>query len=179
MKKAHFRFHIIPALILVLFSSNLFAKILPLPDYKKHNEFLNKRKDKEIYLGINININVIDNWCPIIEPDYTDNKRIRNHKIGLYLGKIIFIKNKRGILVPKYIPSNIEILEQELEKINPLWLDELNKHFTAPAKVKDYGMGERYGTYTPNNIKVLCQKSKTQHHPKQRTNSFLFYRTSY
>lgn len=63
MKKPNFIY--ILALILVLFSSNLFSNILPMPDYKTHGELLRNRKDKEIDLGINTNINVIDSWCPI------------------------------------------------------------------------------------------------------------------
>lgn len=62
IKKPNFIYILL--LILVLFSSNLFANnIGPVLDLKHHKEFLKNRKDKAIYLGINTNINSFDDAC--------------------------------------------------------------------------------------------------------------------
>ena len=130
-------------------------KIARRPDYEAHNQFLRSRKEKEIYLGINTNINYLDDWCP--NPAYG----VVNHKAGLFLGKIIFKKNKYGNLAPHYIPSDMGHIEQEVEKINPLWLDEINKDYKVPESPSII-----YRTYEPlepmlypNNVKVLCKNS--------------------
>ncbi|MGX2972532.1 hypothetical protein [Helicobacter sp. T3_23-1059] len=120
---------------------------------KIHNDFLRNRSDKEIYLGINTNINAIDNWCP------NDEYQILDHKVGLYLGKIIFKKNKQGILVPKFIPSNIVNIANEVDKINPLWLDEINKKYVPPQAQYSANRG-KYIIYNANNVKTLCKNSK-------------------
>ena len=120
-------------------------------DPKIHNDFLRNRADKEIYLGINTAINAIDNWCP------NDEYQILDHKVGLYLGKIIFSKNKQGILAPKFIPSNIANIANEVYKINPLWLDEINKNYVPPQTHCDMGC---FTIYNANNVKTLCKNSK-------------------
>lgn len=133
-------------------------KLAPMPDYKTHNQFLRNRKEKEIYLGINTNINCFDDWCP------NGSSGVIDHKMGLFLGKIIFKKNKYGNLAPKYIPSNIEHIKQEVEKLNPLWLDEINKDYEPPVTPP---IDTRYPPrplYTkarlyPNNLKMFCKNS--------------------
>lgn len=133
-------------------------KVAPMPNYNAHNQFLRNRKEKEIYLGINTNINCFDDWCP------NDSYGVVDHKIGLFLGKIIFKKNKYGNLAPKYIPSNIEHIEQEVEKLNPLWLDEINKGYKPPVTPL---INTRYpppppypnARLYPNNLKMLCKNT--------------------
>ncbi|MGX3098882.1 hypothetical protein [Helicobacter sp. 23-1046] len=120
---------------------------------KIHNDFLRNRADKEIYLGINTAINAINDWCP------NDEYQILDHKVGLYLGKIIFSKNKQGILAPKFIPSNIVNIANEVDKINPLWLDEINKNYIPPQAQYDAMVGN-YTIYNANNVKTLCKNSK-------------------
>ncbi|MGX3046056.1 hypothetical protein [Helicobacter sp. T3_23-1056] len=122
-------------------------------DPKIHNDFLRNRVDKEIYLGINTNINALDNWCP------NNERQILDHKVGLFLGKIIFSKNKQGILAPKFIPSNIANIANEADKINPLWLDEINKKYVPPQAQYDEMVGN-YTELNANNVKTLCKNSK-------------------
>ncbi|TQR60543.1 hypothetical protein [Campylobacter troglodytis] len=145
-------------------------KLTPAPDLKAHNQFLNNRKEQELYLGINTNINCLDNWCSytfVLERG-TKIKHFRGldasfvieHKIGLYLGKIIFKKNKDSNLIPHYIPSNIQNLKEELTRINPLWLDELNKDYKLDDALFDSGnFGENY-KFKSNKLKLLCKNSK-------------------
>ena len=54
------------------------ARTIKTPNYIKHNDFLRNRLDKEIYLGINTNINALNDWCP------NDEYQILDHKVGLY-----------------------------------------------------------------------------------------------
>ena len=128
----------------------------PMPDYNAHNQFLRNRKEKEIYLGINTNINCFDDWCPNGSSRVISG--VTDHKVGLFLGKIIFKKNKYGNLAPKYIPSSVEHIKQEVEKLNPLWLDEINKNYKPPVTHYD-DMAGYYREYTPNNLKTLCKNS--------------------
>lgn len=125
-------------------------KPYPLPDYQQHNEFLRNRNDKEIYLGINTGINCVDDWC--------DFYKIKKHKIGLYLGKITFQTNTKGNLAPIYIPSNIKNIERQVDKINSLWLDEINKDYVKPKST--FNRVQDTAKYNPNNIKVLCKRTK-------------------
>ena len=119
-------------------------KMLPIPDDKKHNEFLRNRADKAIYLGINTNINCIDSWY----------SPYQNHKIGLYLGKITFKKNKQNNLAPIYAPSNIKDIAMQVSVINSLWLDKINKDCIKSTTFKE----ARY-TPTRNHTKTLCKRS--------------------
>ena len=123
-------------------------------DPKIHDNFLRKRADKEIYLGINTAINALNDWCP------NNSYQILDHKIGLYLGKIVFSKNKQGILAPKFIPSNISNITNEVDKINPLWLDEINTNYVPPQTQFDAMMGGEYTIYNANNVKTLCKNSE-------------------
>ena len=123
-------------------------------DPKIHDNFLRKRVDKEIYLGINTAINALNDWCP------NNSYQILDHKIGLYLGKIIFRKNKQGILAPKFIPSNISNISNEVDKINPLWLDEINTNYVPPQTQFDARRGGNYTIYNANNVKTLCKNSE-------------------
>lgn len=119
-------------------------KLPPIPDNKKHNEFLRNRADKAIYLGINTNINCLDSWY----------SPYQNHKIGLYLGKITFKKNKQNNLAPIYTPSNIQDIAKQVSATNSLWLDGINKDCIKPTTFKE----ARY-TPTHNLVEVLCQRS--------------------
>ena len=160
MKKINFNFHIL-ALILLAFVSSSASNIESLPDFKRHEEFLKNRKDnKAIYLAINVNINSFNDWCPpkegVFHYSYSNVNRL-NHKLGIYLGKIVFEK-EHNKLIPKYIPTSIENLEQELEKINPLWLNELNKNYTPPLIET---IGPTYKTfYKTENLKIQCKIEK-------------------
>ncbi|PZT47160.1 hypothetical protein B6S12_10560, partial [Helicobacter valdiviensis] len=143
-----------------------------IPDFEEHKKFLDNRKNKEIYLAINTNINCIDNWCPIELSSYDIKSDVNFHKIGLYLGKIIF-KYKGNMLVPEYLPSSLEMLESQIDKINPLWLNEVNPDYIS-SQFDDFlfsdNLGKIYATsilmdteekyYNKNNIKVLCQRAK-------------------
>ncbi|TQR60446.1 hypothetical protein [Campylobacter troglodytis] len=95
-------------------------------------------KYKTIYLGIESNILAIDDR--IYDEDIYPNLSVNSEKFlmqcfapphfkdftaTLYLGKIEFNKNKQGILVPKFIPSNIT--DSSFEGLNVFWLNEINK----------------------------------------------------
>ncbi len=127
-------------------------KLLPPPDYTKHNELLRNRTEKEVYLAINTNINCIGDWSP------NSNNNIQEHSAGLYLGKVVFKKNKYNNLIPKYIPIDIDetVLEDEIKKINKLWLNEINKDY-IPAQTNYDNMIGEYKTFDINNIKVNCK----------------------
>ena len=107
----------------------------------------NIREDKTIYLGIPTNILCINDRLHI---DLLDFSKLSNanltkqieHKITkieindftatLYLGKIIFKKNKYGNLAPIYIPSTIT--ESSFDGLNTFWLNEINPHPKTPFK---------------------------------------------
>ncbi|EHZ4886172.1 TPA: hypothetical protein ACRZSW_001710, partial [Campylobacter lari subsp. concheus] len=112
----------------------------PLPNKKKYEQFLQTRKEPNaFYLGVNTNIKCFNNICPS-EKNYwsigylidSELDKFYNPKFGIYLGKIIF--NKKGNkLIPKYIPTSIENLEEEVKKIkNPLWIAEKNDNYVKP-----------------------------------------------
>ncbi|PZT47215.1 hypothetical protein B6S12_10255 [Helicobacter valdiviensis] len=116
------------------------------PDLEKHKYFLQTRKEPfAIYLAINTNIKSFNNICPSEENSwYFRSKEILenslnnfyNPKFGIYLGKIIFDK-KGNKLMPKYIPTKFENLEEELKKIkNPLWLANKNPNYIKPKPLK-------------------------------------------
>lgn len=84
-----------------------------------------------IYLGIPTNILCIDDR---LEPKYikSENDTINDFTATLYLGKIIFKKNKYGNLAPIYIPS--QITESAFENLNTFWLNEINPNPKMPFK---------------------------------------------
>ncbi|MWV62915.1 hypothetical protein DCO58_01640 [Helicobacter saguini] len=122
------------------------------PNYEQHNKLLESRKNKEVYLAINTKINCIDDWCP------HGNRRISNRKIGIFLGKIMFIQDKQGKTILEYIPTRIDnnILEKEVDTLNPLWLDEINEGYKRAKLIEEF-----YGTYRkyyPQNVKTKCKR---------------------
>ncbi|WP_261530553.1 hypothetical protein, partial [Campylobacter lari] len=82
-----------------------------------------------------------------------------NPKFGIYLGKIIF--NKKGNkLIPKYIPTSIENLEEEVKKIkNPLWIAEKNDNYVKPEIIPTTE-GQSYHITSPNNLEYQCKIEK-------------------
>ena len=46
-----------------------------------------------------------------------------------------------------------------MDKINSLWLDEINKNYVPPQVQSDAMMGN-YTIYNANNVKTLCKNSK-------------------
>lgn len=84
-----------------------------------------------IHLGIPTNIICIDDRP---KPKYLDidRKTINDFTATLYLGKIIFKKNKYGNLAPIYIPSTIT--ESSFEGLNTFWLNEINPHPKTPFR---------------------------------------------
>ncbi|RDU63467.1 hypothetical protein CQA53_08600 [Helicobacter didelphidarum] len=95
----------------------------------------NDRADKTIYLGIETNIVCADDRTENFEGFYraTIDKIINDMSATLYLGKIIFKKNKNGNLVPEYIPSKIS--ETSFEGLNTFWLNEVNPNpMTRPVE---------------------------------------------
>lgn len=98
----------------------------PLPDVEKYKHFLQTRKEPyAIYLAVNTNIKSFNNICPSEKyiwklNDMNELDQWYNPKFGIYLGKIVFDK-KGNKLIPTYIPTKFENLEEELKKIkNPL-----------------------------------------------------------
>ncbi|HEB9314004.1 TPA: hypothetical protein RZK23_001676 [Campylobacter coli] len=113
-----------------------------LPDVEKHEDFLQTRKEPyAIYLAINTNIKSYNNICPSKKyfwkfDNMNELDKWYNPKFGIYLGKIIFDK-KGNKLIPKYIPTKFENLEEELKKIkNPLWLANKNPNYIKPKPLK-------------------------------------------
>ena len=86
-----------------------------------------------IHLGIPTNIICIDDR---LKPKHLDidrkTKTINDFTATLYLGKIIFKKNKYGNLAPIYIPSTIT--ESSFEGLNTFWLNEINPHPKTPFR---------------------------------------------
>ncbi|WP_151899174.1 hypothetical protein [Campylobacter armoricus] len=149
------------------------------PNTKKHEHFLQTRKESNaLYLGINTNIKCFNNICPNERQgwyflNYIDlESKINityNPKFGIYLGKIIF--NKKGNkLLPKYIPTSIENLEEEVKKIkNPLWIAEKNDDYVKPEPIffEDNILGKKikitrgnYHLTNPNNLEYQCKIEK-------------------
>ena len=96
------------------------------------------RADKTIYLGIKTNILCVDDR---LEARYLSSQmtefygggrdiELNDFTATLYLGKIIFEKNKQGILAPKFIPTTIT--DSSFEGLNTFWLNEINKKATKP-----------------------------------------------
>ncbi|AJC90876.1 hypothetical protein [Campylobacter subantarcticus] len=139
----------------------------PLPNKKKYKHFLQTRKNSQaLYLGINTNIKCFNNICPSEKQDWfieylLDNKldEFYNPKFGIYLGKIIF--NKKGNkLIPEYIPTSIENLEEEIIKIkNPLWIAEKNGDYVEP-KITSTTEGQSYRITSPKNLEYQCKIEK-------------------
>ncbi|EGK8089986.1 hypothetical protein IO411_001679, partial [Campylobacter lari] len=149
------------------------------PDTKKHEQFLQTRKEPNVfYLGVNTNIKCFNNICPS-EKNYwyffnhidLENKIniTYNPKFGIYLGKIIF--NKKGNkLLPKYIPTSIENLEEEVKKIkNLLWIAEKNDNYVKPEVIffEDTILGKKikttrgnYHITNPKNLEYQCKIEK-------------------
>ncbi|EAK9955327.1 hypothetical protein A0Z27_08525, partial [Campylobacter lari] len=149
------------------------------PDTKKHEQFLQTRKEPNaLYLGVNTNIKCFNNICPS-EKNYwyffnhidLENKIhiTYNPKFGIYLGKIIFDK-KGNKLLPKYIPTSIENLEEEVKKIkNPLWIAEKNNNYVEPEAIffEDNILGKKikttrgnYHITNPKNLEYQCKIEK-------------------
>ncbi|QOR00542.1 hypothetical protein [Campylobacter sp. 2014D-0216] len=139
----------------------------PLPNKKKYKHFLQTKKNSQaLYLGINTNIKCFNNICPSEKQDWVieyllDNKldEFYNPKFGIYLGKIIF--NKKGNkLIPEYIPTSIENLEEEIIKIkNPLWIAEKNGDYVEP-KITSTTEGQSYRITSPKNLEYQCKIEK-------------------
>ncbi|MGX2973130.1 hypothetical protein, partial [Helicobacter sp. T3_23-1059] len=102
-------------------------------------------KYKTIYLGIESNILSIDDriYDKYFIPNLSTNaekfrmkcsapSRFKDFTATLYLGKIIFEKNKKGILAPKFIPSNLT--DSSFEGLNTFWLNEINKKAKKPFR---------------------------------------------
>lgn len=136
---------------------------MPLPDIETHKQFLQNRKEPlAIYLAVNTSIKSFNNVCPSEDKywrlDFQNEiDKYYNPKFGIYLGKIIFEKSGNK-LIPNYIPTSIENLEEELKNINPLWLAEENPHYVEP-KYYD-GMSGGYYFKSPNNLKFQCKIEK-------------------
>lgn len=133
--------------------------VMPVQDREKHDKFLETRKEyKALYLGINTNINCFYDFCPSEKlTPVTDNiDDIHKPNLGIYLGKIIFKKEKNK-LIPEYIRTSIENLKQKLSKINALWLDELNVNYIklVPDTHTSY-----FTFSSPNNLKIKCEIEK-------------------
>ncbi|MGX3045787.1 hypothetical protein [Helicobacter sp. T3_23-1056] len=102
-------------------------------------------KYKTIYLGIESNILAIDDriYDKYFIPNLSANaekfrmkcsapSRFKDFTATLYLGKIIFEKNKKGILAPKFIPTSIT--DSSLEGLNTFWLNEINQNAKKPFR---------------------------------------------
>ncbi|MCR6583815.1 hypothetical protein CINS5937_07280 [Campylobacter insulaenigrae] len=141
--------------------------ISSLPNTKKYEQFLQTRKNSQaLYLGINTHMKCFNNICPSKKNYWSigylidsELDKFYNPKFGIYLGKIIF--NKKGNkLLPKYIPTSIEILEKELKKIkNPLWIAEKNDDYIEP-KTTSTTEGQHYFLTSPKNLKYQCKIEK-------------------
>ncbi|HEB7537110.1 TPA: hypothetical protein RZH73_001760 [Campylobacter coli] len=136
----------------------------PLPDVEKHEDFLQTRKEPyAIYLAINTNIKSYNNICPSEKyfwkfDNMNELDKWYNPKFGIYLGKIVFDK-KDNKLIPKYIATKFENLEEEVKKIkNPLWLANKNPNYIEP-KFYD-GMSGGYYFESPNNLEYQCKIEK-------------------
>ncbi|OCX43085.1 hypothetical protein A7X81_01480 [Campylobacter ornithocola] len=149
------------------------------PNTKKHEHFLQTRKEPNaLYLGVNTNIKCFNNICPS-EKHYwyffnhidLENKIniTYNPKFGVYLGKITFDK-KGNKLIPEYISTSIENLEEEVKKIkNPLWIAEKNDDYVKPEPFffEDNIFGKKvkitrdnYRLTNPNNLEYQCKIEK-------------------
>ncbi|WP_257938263.1 hypothetical protein [Campylobacter lari] len=139
----------------------------PLPNTKKYEQFLQTRKESNaLYLGVNTNIKCFNNICPSEKQGWLigylidgELDKFYNPKFGIYLGKIIF--NKKGNkLIPKYIPTSIENLEEEVKKIkNPLWIAEKNNNYVKP-KITPTTEGQSYHITNPKNLEYQCKIEK-------------------
>ena len=91
----------------------------------------NIRKDKTIYLGIQTNIVSVDDR---VKMGYFNTRftPLQDFTATLYLGKIIFEKNKKGILAPKFIPSNLT--DSSFEGLNIFWLNKINLFIRTAKK---------------------------------------------
>ena len=123
--------------LLQFYLKGFMMSVVPL---HKDNVLYNIREDKSIYLGIPANILCIDDR---LEPkalsyevlEYFSKKPkliIQDFTTTLYLGKIVFKKNKYGNLAPIYMPSTIT--ESAFEGLNTFWLNELNPKAKKPFK---------------------------------------------
>ena len=92
----------------------------------KDDYVFNIKADKTIYLGIKTNILCVDDR---LEDIYLGSE-LNDFTATLYLGKIIFEKNRRGILTPKFIPTTIT--DSSFEGLNIFWLNEINKKAKKP-----------------------------------------------
>lgn len=135
-----------------------------LPDVEKHEDFLQTRKEPyAIYLAINTNIKSYNNICPSEKyfwkfDNMNELDKWYNPKFGIYLGKIVFDK-KDNKLIPKYVATKFENLEEEVKKIkNPLWLANKNPNYIEP-KFYD-GMSGGYYFESPNNLEYQCKIEK-------------------
>ncbi|HEG6006016.1 TPA: hypothetical protein SE358_001866, partial [Campylobacter jejuni] len=121
-----------------------------------------RKEPYAIYLAINTNIKSYNNICPSEQYfwKFNDMNELEcyNPKFGIYLGKIVFDK-KGNKLIPKYIATKFENLEEEVKKIkNPLWLANKNPNYIKP-KFYD-GMDGGYYFESPNNLEYQCKIEK-------------------
>ena len=110
------------------------------PSCDEDDEVFENVKYETIYLGIESNILAIDDRIDDIEsfafkrstrfqiehhPHCSAPSNFKDFTATLYLGKIVFEKNKQGILAPKFIPTTIT--DSSFEGLNTFWLNEINK----------------------------------------------------
>ncbi|WP_270980270.1 hypothetical protein [Campylobacter helveticus] len=139
----------------------------PLLRMDKYEQFLQTRKEPQaIYLAINTNIKSFNNMCPSKEQHWllgywkeAELNKWYDPKFGVYLGKIVFDK-KGNKLIPKYLPTSIENLEEEVKKIkNPLWLANKNLNYIKP-ELHGTTEGQSYYMADPNNLEYECKIEK-------------------
>ena len=104
---------------------------IPIEEQKQWT--LNKVDKVTIHLGIPTNIICIDDR---LKPKHLNidkkTKTINDFTATLYLGKIIFKKNKYGNLAPIYTPS--QITESSFDGLNTFWLNEINPRPKTPFR---------------------------------------------
>ncbi len=83
---------------------------------------------REIHLAIKTNILCVDDR---LEAKYLGSE-LNDFTATLYLGKIIFEKNKQGILAPKFIPTTIT--DSRFNGLNTFWLNAVNPNAKKPFK---------------------------------------------
>ena len=121
----------------LLFNNSI---VSPQPSCDEDDEVFENVKYETIYLGIESNILAIDDRIDDIEsfafkrstrfqidhhPHCSAPSNFKDFTATLYLGKIVFEKNKQGILAPKFIPTTIT--DSSFEGLNTFWLNEINK----------------------------------------------------
>ncbi|MGX2973204.1 hypothetical protein [Helicobacter sp. T3_23-1059] len=98
------------------------------PDIKYYP--FNFKKDKTIHLGIQTNIVAVDDRVKLGLHTSAIFGKIQDFTATLYLGKIIFKRNKQNNIAPIFIPSTIT--ETNIEKLNTFWLNKINLNAKKP-----------------------------------------------